>query len=479
MPARIRSVRPQLPQPTMAMRIFAPPASCACRPRPKPAHPTFKWRLDEHTDILGYSPSSALFGCSYTAFQIEVYNADTDEKVYDSGLVRTPAKDAQGFFTWTPPLYADDQTSLGKIFSATGNWKWRVVMNNAKFTPEYNDECGGGWSEYAYFSTDANAQQETSDHIYSSINVAVKYTGPKAVLADCEDLTETNGKVRIQAFATADFSGEPVAQGLITNKASLIDTSDITANGRLVGLPYGTYYIRAYIDSNGNFKKDDWESWGYVKDPVVVKPNQVAPLAGLYIEDADTDQDWLPDAWEVAKCGDLKKQAAAVDPEGRIVLKQELYDGILAGQANFSRFLSGASTTFFQNIGNAVLLLGLGDDVTLAGIADLRRAVEKNIEPDSVKITSFTVDTENGKVVLTVGAEATDSIAGELLSPVYITTTDVTIKVYRKDNLALAAWEPVKSVPVTIDASTVDERIEVPISEVDFNSGFYKVEIDQ
>ena len=53
-------------------------------------------------------------------------------------------------------------------------------------------------------------------------------------------------------------------------------------------------------------------------------------------------------------------------------------------------------------------------------------------------------------------------------------------KGHRKENLATANWgDPVKTETVTIDGSTMTERIEVPLAGVDFNSGFYEVEIVQ
>ena len=116
-------------------------------------------------------------------------------------------------------------------------------------------------------------------------------------------------------------------------------------------------------------------------------------------------------------------------------------------------------------------------------IAEIRAMVEKNIDPTSVKITSLTVDPgngTNGKVWLTVAAKATDSIAGYLLEPLYELpkSTDITINVYRKDNLATDQWTFVKAVQKTI-TTTLEARVEVPIEGVDFNSGFYKVEIVQ
>ena len=330
-------------------------------------------------------------------------------------------------------------------------------------------------------------RESTGDNGYSSIDVAVKYTGPEAVLGQCENLAEIKGKVRLQAFTSPDFSGDPAAQGFVTNKLALTDATDIRANGRLIGLKSGTYYIRAYIDSNGNFKKDPWESWGDVKEPVTVKLNQLAPIVGLYIEDADTDSDWVPDAYEYQYPDkyEIGRSDASVDPEGRIILKKTVYDGILEGKAGISRFLSGATLTLFENFEAAGLLLGIGGDTDTSTIDAIRRAVEKNIEPNSVKITSLVVDAgngTNGKVILTIGAKATDSIAGYLFSPIYElpTSTTVEIKVYRKENLATANWgDPVKTETVTIDGSTMTERIEVPLAGVDFNSGFYKVEIVQ
>lgn len=123
--------------------------------------PTFLWRLDEPTTInllnqnypeYGYLASAYLFGCSYTAFQIEVANADSGEKIYDSGVIRAPARDAQGRFAWKMPLGTANQTALSKLFAQSGNWKWRVAMYNARFKPTFFDRTNG-WSDWSTFST--------------------------------------------------------------------------------------------------------------------------------------------------------------------------------------------------------------------------------------------------------------------------------------------------------------------------------------
>ena len=114
--------------------------------------PAFTWRLDEPTTVENFATSSALFGCSYTAFQIQVTNMNTNV-AYDSGVQRAPAKDATGRFVWTAPLVTGLQTDLANIFNQTGDWKWRVAMYNAKFKPKTR---ANGWSDYATFSVDDN-----------------------------------------------------------------------------------------------------------------------------------------------------------------------------------------------------------------------------------------------------------------------------------------------------------------------------------
>ena len=121
--------------------------------------PTFKWRLDEPRTVQDNYRCTNLFGSSYTAFQIQIKVDDEEETVvYDSGTKRAPVKDASGYFVWKAPLIAGQQTGLEKVFGATGNWKWRVAMYNAKFPPLTLPflEASNGWSEYAMFSTTAS-----------------------------------------------------------------------------------------------------------------------------------------------------------------------------------------------------------------------------------------------------------------------------------------------------------------------------------
>ena len=126
---------------------------------------------------------------SYTAFELEIADADTGATVYDSGMRLVPVMKG-GMYSW-------------KAFLAkSGNWKWRVAMCNAKFKTPL-------WSDYANFSTAVNTQQPLNDHGYSSIGVSVKYTGPSAVLNQLAAEGKV-GKLVIEAYTANDFSGAPV-----------------------------------------------------------------------------------------------------------------------------------------------------------------------------------------------------------------------------------------------------------------------------
>ena len=435
------------------------------------AHPTFRWTMGNYN--------------SYTAFKLQILNA-SGSVVYDSGYCRAPRVDDDGYYTYTLPVSVGDQvtsTSGVSIFGAEGNYKARVSMYNAKF------KTADAWSNVATFSTAVNSQQEMNDHGYSSIDVAVKYAGPNMVLDKCGSITQAKGIVRLQAFSTPDFSGEPVAQTIVTNRTALADTADNSPDARLIGLPAtGTYYIRAYIDCDGDFEKGDWESWGSVGPVALTTADVVAPVVGLYIEDADTDGDWLPDAWEYAKAGwngtwdSVKdKISANIKGQDKILFSAATFVNATNNLAGISTGLEGASLTIFQNGQFAGSLLSSDGAANYVSIDDIRVAVQKQmrVQSQTVKITSISLDQNGKRVILTVDADVALSVAGELVANVYnitglTTTKDVTIKIYKKNTLAEADWTYVTSQTVSIGqgAQTVEADL-----DLDFKSGFYKVEV--
>ena len=262
------------------------------------AQPTFSWT---HPNALGKD---------YPAFRLRVWKANGSTLVYDSGAQKAPPRDADGVYTWTPPLYADMATDKGVVFATTNNYKWAVSMLDAKFTTPNEDEtksdfrleCGGAVGDYG------------------ALKACVRYFGP----AKCSfKASALKGLVRVQAFATPDFSGAPAAEAFLADGAELASATAEGANCVLMGLPAGTYYVRAYIDSNGNGAFDPWESWGYAnavgtgsktpytpKGVAVTRGGAARPLVTVYVEDMDTDNDGFPDAYEY----DVKGNLTALGP---------------------------------------------------------------------------------------------------------------------------------------------------------------------
>ena len=428
------------------------------------ARPTFSWSMGVKN--------------TYTAFQLQILNGTT--VVYDSGVRHAPSMDPEGRYTWTAPISVGDQMPSGHILSAHGNYTWRVAMYNAKFKPS---PYVNAFSDAATFRTDVNVQQDVDDDGFNAINVCVKYTGPSEVIAAC-DSASIAGKVRLQAFTTADFSGVPSAQALVTGKDRIADASDTMANAKLIGLPAGTYYIRAYIDSNGNFEKDDWESWGQAKVPVTVGAGHPAPLVGLYIEDADTNQDWVPDALEFDANGQLKAAYSPIKISGEFLLSKKLSSAVSADtlEAGVSTYLSGATLTAFQYVSVMGTLLGVNSSGETTTIDAIREAVEKKVKDGTVKITSIAFDPVGKKVVLAVDAEVADTVAGEIFFKVYefpsAASAKVNVKVFRKDSLVQAEWQLIHT-EANVAIGVHSQNVEVALPDGDYTSGFYRVEIEQ
>ncbi len=431
------------------------------------ARPTFTWTMG------GFN--------SYTAFRLQILAEDGSEVIYDSGIRRAPKTDRNGNYQWTADCSFGDQTALCKILSRRGNYKCRVAMYNAKFRDTK-------WSDPVNFSAAVNNARAMNDHGYSSIDVVVKYAGPSNVLERVDKLDQTNGIIRVQAFPTADFSGEPLAQTFVTNVlgSSITDMSLTQPNARLTGLPAnGTYYIRAYIDSDGDFQHGAWESWGCAADAVVLADTDVtAPVVNVYVEDADTDGDWIPDAYEYAKAGwtgsweSVKdKIQADVTGDEKVLIDIEAF---ITDRGGLSAGLSGIPMTIFQNGSYAKILLGLtGGNLTAETLVAAVRS-QATIDASSVKVTSLTLDPDNNRVVLTVAADVQPSVAGKLVSQVYgisVSSKTVSVRVYEKATLAASDWS-LKTTVTGVEVGNGQSVIEVPLdSGLDLTSGFYRVEI--
>lgn len=449
------------------------------------ARPTFTWSMP------GESKWAKQYGSSYTAFRIRIVDED-GAVVWDSGISRAPNMNSLGQFVWTAPVCVGQKLSSGKTFLPDASYRWRVSMYNAKFSTESSTM----WSDDAAFSTMVNTQQSVNDHGYSTIDVSVKYAGPSAVVSKI-NTTGTNGVLRVQAFTTADFSGDPVAETFATNSVhGWGNYLPNLPNAVLGGLPSnGEYYIRAFIDMDGDGELDEFESWGYAKETITLSTTLVdAPFVGIWIEDSDTDGDWLPDAWEYDQAGwkgswdsvrNIRSSTSEgadkiILPEGFTAITNKIASGIF--DAAISTGLPGASLTVFQSADFAAALVGL-DVRNVSSMSAIRDAIEKKVVPNTLKITSLTLDISGAKVVLGVDAEVADTIAGIKFNEIYGIVSGknyatVTLKVYAKETLAEATWTLVQEKKVNIGADRT--LVEVPLSStLDMKAGYYKVEVVQ
>ena len=330
---------------------------------------------------------------------------------------------------------------------------------------------------------------QTNGYSTGTANVGVRYFGPEK---------SYEGKViRVQAFSSPDFSGIPVAAGYVKDVSALARTGEeVAANCQVVGLPDGQFYLRAFIDSNNNGVCDDWESSGYLcardgtsadwlnPTPVTVGPAVgIAETAEIYLEDADTDNDGLPDAWEYAAYGSLTAKGIELlseTPAGEELVNASLV-GALELRENAQVPAAGLATRVRSSLGNAgTLALALG--VNPAGYdsfaAAISGSVSEKLAEDGVKITSLSF--EGGKVLVTVDVE-TES-GSELIGPLAPSVApkssglEVVAKVYWKQSLADSQWTLVgeKTFAVGSGETEIDAG-----AAVDGTSGFYKVVVEE
>ena len=405
------------------------------------ARPTFSW---VHTNLINKV---------YPAFRLRVWKSDGTTLVYDSGDRKAPPRDTDGIYSWAPPIYAGMVTPQGVVFATTNNYKWSVSMLDAKFyTPNQSEikadfrlECsgvGGGVSDYG------------------SIKATVKYMGPGKTSFSPSTLA---GLVHVQAFESPDFSGEPAAEGFLQDGDIMTSKTNNASNCLIRGLPMGTYYVRAYIDSNGNNAFDEWESWGYVNyvavdasklftpRPIEITVKSSTPSAIVYIEDMDTDGDGFPDVYEYDVNTSLEKLGPAA---GNTFFTRV--------NPNLAKTLSGLSSLASANLASTPLatMLSLASDgasqSTLA-VANLLSGASADTpavtESVTVSIASFSLT--DGITLETTTEVATAESA-------YVTAADgatVTVSLVAADTLDFADATEVAVKTITIRANATEKTV--------------------
>lgn len=171
-----------------------------------------------------------------------------------------------------------------------------------------------------------------------------------------------SSNIYVEAFDNKGFSGKPEARILLNPTVSR--TNAFKGTFTLRGLNEGTYYVRAYLDvtpaggTRDGKRNSPWESWGFIRDP----NNDYQPRAlmlldtffidgtKLVIRDQDTDNDLLPDAWEMFYFGNLDQTGDMdYDGDGETNLEEYMRDGYDMNPATWDTDGDGLSDWFEMN----------------------------------------------------------------------------------------------------------------------------------
>lgn len=469
-------------------RWFDPPAVYHSDARPvqlgpgvvTTCSPTFSWSI----------PNSL---SSYTAFEIVVLDSSGAE-VWDSGQLPLPPRVRDVEHGWRyeyrAPLFVNSIPAGGsRVFANDSDYTWYVSVFNSLYKNDDNFQTKGAQFRMNVVTNAVDC---------GSIRVAARYFGPSAVAR--------SGIVRVQAFRTPDFNGMPVGEACISDVATLTDASgplETGFNATIIGLEAGTYYIRAFIDTEADGQCAWWESRGYACERDVPgcsiytpTPVKLGPELGfgdtvvVYIEDGDTDQDNLPDAWEWVQKGDLSSLGVGeLDQSlfGAVAVKRSL-SGALSGSgtltAGLAARLSGALASPY--LAAAIMGVDVAGAESEAEAASLVNQAVSDRSVRTVRVDSIAVDSSAGVVRMEVSSESgrTAGVDDRAVSALYEFEADgdvtVRMRVWRKGALADADWTEIEEAARDVTVGADVPTVAVPIAEgVDLGSGFFKITLEK
>jgi hypothetical protein len=384
--------------------------------------------------------------------------------IWNSGKQKMPPRNNADEYEWTANVYVDDIVSPNKTLANNTNYKWQISLHNSKFQ-------GAKWSTAQAFRMNVYGASDPSTANRGEINATVKYYGPATFNTDASRLA---GIIRVEAYTTPDFTGVPAGRTFVKDHVSVTNDSH-EVNVKLIGLESGTYYLRAFIDSDGDAKRSDWESWGYactrgdiatgrIFTPVAIRVGMgLSPREVCYIEDTDLDQDTLPDVYEYEKS----------DKSQNFLGGMGILDNCIAVnpslEAAINSLIGAGTTPAMLSAGNGMM------SMNLASLALGVPTLENSVEEGTLAIKSIALEGDN--VNLTVGAAADEPAKGTVF--VSDGKVTVTIVVSYADTLG-GTWNSTELTKTfEIEDGSVADTLTFSLSELglDSSKGFFKVEL--
>ncbi len=258
-------------------------------PPMSPGVPTLVSPVGEMQVVHGQADASWTCPTPSSGFRLMVRRAGSATWLYDTTFL-APARSASGGYTMRFPML------FGSGIWTNGLYYWKMCS----LVPS---------STYSAFSAEGAFR----------VNLQLPPIGAPAITGRIVYFGKANGtsdmtNIVVQAFDNFGFSGWETAQSVLTYVCSTGSPTYEKGPFSLTGLYKTRYFVRAFLDMNGNSKADTWEPIGYG----AVGTNSFRPtpmdLGGtenliqglrIIITDRDSDNDGLPDAWEFHYFGTL------------------------------------------------------------------------------------------------------------------------------------------------------------------------------
>lgn len=350
------------------------------------AAPTFRFRTDDEA----------------AAVRVRIWNAVSGGTVLDR-TIKPPYEQLNTDRSYRLPVYPGD-SGFGN-----GLYNWQVQT----WHPRANQWLTSSTASFTVNITD-NAQ---GAYVISG---NLHYHGVGSV-----------ANVYIQAYDSRGFSGKPAAQIRVNGTGAYM----------LAGLPAGSYSVVAFIDSNGNGMRDAWETWGMIRNVqfgTIYEPARLAVPGSQYdhdiwLYDADTNNNDVPDIWEFNSYGALQSSMSGIDSDGDGIADWE--EQVLYGTDTYRGDTNGDGIT-----DGAALALGLNPRLLDSDGDGFSDAFEIIVGSDATSVASTPAATmlvpvsnvlRNGQgsdvvtydantnafPVITTNVEAAVQVAGDLMLP--------------------------------------------------------------